>query len=93
LLVDEPCSAVDAITRQRLQDELIRIWQASGAAILFVTHDIAEAVYLGDRVIVLAGAPETVIADISVKVSRPRVRKNSCMIDIAATAASYLQGS
>ncbi|MGZ0188573.1 MAG: ABC transporter ATP-binding protein [Alphaproteobacteria bacterium] len=93
LLMDEPFSAVDAITRQRLQDELIRIWQASGAAILFVTHDIAEAVYLGDRVIVLAGAPATVVADIPVEASRPRMREDSSLQDIAATAASYLQGS
>ena len=53
LLMDEPFSAVDAITRRNLQQELIRVWQASGAAVLFVTHDIEEAVFLGDRVVVM----------------------------------------
>ncbi len=57
LLMDEPFSALDAITRESLQDELIRIREATGKTVLFVTHDIDEALYLADRVIVLSGSP------------------------------------
>ena len=74
LLMDEPFSAVDALTRTSLQDELIRIWQASGAAIVFVTHDIGEAIYLADRVVVLAGSPARVALDLTVDLGRPRTR-------------------
>lgn len=66
LLMDEPFSAVDALTRGALQDELLRIWSASGAAILFVTHDIAEAALLSERVIVLSGQPARIALDRSV---------------------------
>ncbi len=57
LLMDEPFAALDAQTRERLQAELLRIWQASGATIIFITHGIDEAVYLGQRVAVLTSHP------------------------------------
>ncbi|KAF0675014.1 ABC transporter ATP-binding protein [Profundibacterium mesophilum] len=66
LLMDEPFSAVDALTRGALQDELLRIWEASGAAILFVTHDIAEAALMSQRVVVLAGQPASIVRDTAV---------------------------
>ncbi len=53
LLMDEPFAALDAITRDFLQGELARIWQATGTAVLFVTHDVREAVRLGQRVVLL----------------------------------------
>lgn len=74
LLMDEPFSALDAITREALQDELVRIWQVTGKTILFVTHDIEEATYLADRVVVLAGSPGRVVADHAVTEARPRPR-------------------
>jgi len=74
LLMDEPFSAVDAITRRNLQAELIRAWQNSGAAVLFVTHDIEEAVFLADRVIVLGGHPASIAGDHPIDLSRPRDR-------------------
>ncbi len=74
LLVDEPFGALDAITRDLLQDELLRIWQETGATIVFVTHDLNEAVYLADRVIMLSGSPATVTRDIAVDLPRPRQR-------------------
>lgn len=72
LLMDEPFGALDAITRDLLHDELERIWTATGVSVLFVTHNVREAVRLGDRVILLTSRPGTVIADISVEIPRPR---------------------
>ena len=74
LLMDEPFSAVDALTRQALQDELVQVWQRSAAAVLFVTHDIDEAVFLADTVIVLGGSPAGVSARIDIDLPRPRDR-------------------
>jgi NitT/TauT family transport system ATP-binding protein len=59
--MDEPFSALDAITRDVLQAELTRIWQATGAAVLFVTHDVREAVRLGQRVVLLSSRPGRVV--------------------------------
>ncbi|RAI43767.1 ABC transporter ATP-binding protein [Rhodoplanes roseus] len=74
LLMDEPFSALDAITRESLQDELIRIRQKTGKTILFVTHDIEEATYLADRVVVLAGTPGRIAATHEITLARPRLR-------------------
>jgi NitT/TauT family transport system ATP-binding protein len=63
LLMDEPFSALDAITRDVLQGELLRIWRATGTAILFVTHDVREAVRLGQRVVLLSSRPGRVVRD------------------------------
>jgi len=61
ILMDEPFSALDAITRDVLQAELVRIWRATGAAVLFVTHDVREAVRLGQRVVLLSSRPGRVV--------------------------------
>ncbi len=74
LLMDEPFSALDAITRETLQDEVTRIWRLTGKTVLFVTHDIDEAAYLADRVVVLAGSPGRVVADHAIDAPRPRRR-------------------
>ncbi len=81
LLMDEPFAAVDAQTRENLQDELLRIWEATGKTIIFVTHSIEEAAFLGDRVAVLTANPGT-LRDI-VKIDLPRPRQNS---DIRSSA-------
>jgi NitT/TauT family transport system ATP-binding protein len=72
LLMDEPFGALDALTRQALQDEVLSIVAASGATVLFVTHDLEEAIYLGDRVIGLSANPGRVGASFSVDLPRPR---------------------
>ncbi|GGO81669.1 ABC transporter ATP-binding protein [Marinobacterium nitratireducens] len=90
LLMDEPFSAVDAITRQHLQDELLGIWQKTGAAVMFITHDIEEAVYLADRVIVLAGSPGQVSVDRRIDLPRPRGRNAEDLQSIAHEIAAAL---
>jgi NitT/TauT family transport system ATP-binding protein len=72
LLMDEPFASVDAQTRMTLQEELTRIWEARHPTILFVTHDVDEAVFLSDRVIVLSKSPGTVRAEIAIGLPRPR---------------------
>ena len=72
LLMDEPFAAVDAQTRIELEDLVLRARQAYNTTVLFVTHDIDEAVYLADRVIVLSGAPTSVTENIEVDLPRPR---------------------
>ena len=74
LLMDEPFGALDAQTRDRLQDELLRIWETHRKTVLFVTHNVEESVYLADRVAVLAPAPDSIIADVPISISRPRDR-------------------
>ncbi|POR40640.1 ABC transporter ATP-binding protein [Methylobacterium sp. V23] len=83
LLMDEPFSALDSFTREGLQDELQRIQAATGKTILFVTHDIDEAVTLADRVVVLAGSPGRLAAEMPVTVPRPRRRRDAALQEAA----------
>jgi len=72
LLMDEPFSALDAITRDEMNAALLDIWQRYQKTVLFVTHGIREAVFLSDRVLVMARRPSTLIADVSIPLPRPR---------------------
>jgi NitT/TauT family transport system ATP-binding protein len=72
LLMDEPFGALDAQTRETMQEELTRLWERTAKTILFVTHDIEEAVYLGDRVLVLSGRPARIREEVRVDLPRPR---------------------
>ena len=72
MLMDEPFSALDVQTRSLMQDELLRLWSGSGAAVIFVTHDLEEAIALADRVIVLTSSPATVKDVFDVGLPRPR---------------------
>ena len=71
LLMDEPFASLDAQTRELMQSELLRIWTAAKKTVVFVTHQIDEAVYLSDRVIVMAPRPGRIIADIRIDLPRP----------------------
>ncbi len=77
LLMDEPFGALDAITRTGMQDELLRIWNETRKSILFVTHDIEEAVYLGDRVLLLGGKPAEIIEDYKITIPRDKRREGA----------------
>ncbi|OGO57005.1 MAG: hypothetical protein A2Z32_11865 [Chloroflexi bacterium RBG_16_69_14] len=72
LLLDEPFSALDALTRERFDFELLRLWERSAATIVMVTHSIPEGILVADRVVVLSPRPGRVVADIVVEVPRPR---------------------
>lgn len=74
LLLDEPFSALDALTRQCLQEELVSLWERDRPTMLLVTHDLDEALYLGDRVVVLGGQPGRIRLDLPVPFPRPRPR-------------------
>ena len=77
LLLDEPLGALDAFTRMRMQDEVLRLWQARRTTMLLVTHDIDEAIYMSDRIIVMTQRPGRIERTISVAIDRPRDRGSS----------------
>jgi NitT/TauT family transport system ATP-binding protein len=72
LLMDEPFAALDEITRFRLNDDLLKLWQALGKTVVFVTHSIFESVYLSNRIIVMTPRPGRVFAEIAVDAPHPR---------------------
>ncbi|MDB6146388.1 MAG: ssuB [Spartobacteria bacterium] len=76
LLLDEPLGALDAFTRMQMQDEVLRIWQARRTTMLLVTHDIDEAIYMSDRILIMSPRPGTIDKTISVTLARPRDRSS-----------------
>ena len=84
LLMDEPFSALDAVSREGLQDELVRIWQATGKTILFVTHDIAEAAHVASRIVMLGGTPGRITSDRVVAEAHPRLRQGRGSAELVA---------
>jgi NitT/TauT family transport system ATP-binding protein len=90
LLMDEPFGALDALTRDHLHTELERIVAECGLTVLFVTHNVAEAVRLGDRVVVLSSRPGRVITEVPVGVTRPRRSNTAEVAELAALITDRL---
>ena len=77
LLLDEPLGALDAFTRMRMQDEVLRLWHARRTTMLLVTHDIDEAIYMSDRIVLMTPRPGRIERIIDVKLDRPRDRSST----------------
>ncbi|WP_018140911.1 ABC transporter ATP-binding protein [Thioalkalivibrio sp. ALJ7] len=89
LLLDEPFSALDAFTRVALQDEVVRLAHERGISVVFVTHDIEEAVAMADRVLVMGSNPGTITAELKVDIAHPRNRNSQAFVDLKAELMGY----
>ena len=96
LLMDEPFGALDAITRQHLQDEVTSLAAQAGTTVVFITHDLEEAIYLGDRVIVLGANPGRILEEVTVSIPRPRrqleTREHPLFLDLRHRLHGLLEG-
>ena len=95
VLMDEPLGSVDSLTREMLQDEVLRIWQESGKTILLVTHSIEEAIYLGQRVIVMSPRPGRIIREFAVPLPFPRstvMRTGAVVAELRAKIWDLIRG-
>jgi NitT/TauT family transport system ATP-binding protein/sulfonate transport system ATP-binding protein len=94
LLMDEPFGALDALTREQLQHELLQIWKRTGVTTIFVTHSVEEAVLLADRVLVMSAGPGRIDSDFQIDLVRPRdvssPEFNALRRDIARRLTSHL---
>jgi ABC-type nitrate/sulfonate/bicarbonate transport system ATPase subunit len=82
LLLDEPLGALDAFTRMRMQDEVLRLWQARRTTMLLVTHDIDEAIYMSDRIVIMTQRPGRIERTIPVELKRPRDRSSADFLQL-----------
>jgi NitT/TauT family transport system ATP-binding protein len=89
--MDEPFGSLDAMTRDLLHDELERIWRETGVTIVFVTHDVREAVRLGDRIVVLTSRPGRVADELPVNLPRPRNIASAEVGELAAAVTDRLR--
>ena len=90
LLLDEPLGALDALTRMRMQDEVLRLWQAHRTTMLLVTHDIDEAIYMSDRIVIMTPRPGRIEQVITVDLARPRERNSHEFLHLRSTILELL---
>ncbi len=90
LLLDEPLGALDQFTRMRMQDEVLRVWEARRTTMVLVTHDIDEALYMSDRIVILAPRPGRVDRQIEVPLERPRLRSGAKFLELRAAILEIL---
>jgi NitT/TauT family transport system ATP-binding protein len=90
LLMDEPFASLDAYTRMQMQRELIRIWQQTKVSVLFVTHSVEEAIFLGDRILFIGGRPGSILHDVKVDLPRPRDRTSGEFNSMEREVLRYL---
>ncbi|MBW8803007.1 MAG: ABC transporter ATP-binding protein [Catenulisporales bacterium] len=91
LLMDEPFAALDAITRDVLHEELVRLWEATGLAVLFVTHNVREAVRLGQRVVLLSSRPGRVARQWRIDIPQPRRIEDKAVADLSVEITDHLR--
>jgi NitT/TauT family transport system ATP-binding protein len=85
VLMDEPFSTLDEVTARTMRQQLVELWQASGHAIVFVTHSIREAVFLADRIVILTKGPATVLSEVRVPIARPRLYEDPALTELEAS--------
>ena len=90
LLLDEPLGALDAFTRMRMQDEVLRLWQTRRTTMLLVTHDIDEAIYMSDRIMIMTPRPGRIERTINVDLSRPRQRDSADFLRLRSDILNFL---
>ena len=90
LLLDEPLGALDAFTRMRMQDEVLRLWENRRTTMLLVTHDIDEAIYMSDRIVIMTPAPGRIDREIDIGLSRPRDRTGDSFLRFRSEILEHL---
>src|ERR1700756_4571292 len=90
LLLDEPLGALDAFTRMRLQDEVLRLWENRRTTMLLVTHDIDEAIYMSDRIMIMTPAPGRIDREIDIELLRPRDRTSDSFLRFRSEILEHL---
>src|SRR5213593_867427 len=90
LLLDEPLGALDAFTRMRMQDEVLRLWEARGTTTLLVTHDIDEAIYMSDRIVLMTSRPGRIDRKIEINLQRPRDRTSEPFVRLRSQILEHL---
>lgn len=91
LLLDEPMGALDSFTRADLQDKLLELWKKDGTTMVLVTHDIDEAIYLSDRIVIMTPRPGKISKIIDVNLSRPRQRGSASFLDMRRQILEFFE--